>query len=291
MQQTFCTSTSPHQPSHYGMDLDIQLGHWRPVPCHSWFDVYRSPTALFWQIESIICKLRSALVPGFFIIDTEIDTLPLDSHPINFQRMGDYIYTHRRYTITTPPPSSLPPEGITLHNTISNTNQSLTIGCDASLHVSLHISTCAWVVETPELEQLQAYVNLQHLSSLTTYRGKLEGIYCSLRHVHDLGYLPPHIRQWCDNKAAIENAARDLYNPSQMLQPDADILLAISTLRHKFHCSLTQQHVYGHQDSRRPANCRDTPHSLLSSSSQDSFSNMSISGAEHPSPSMHATAV
>ena len=291
LRQTFCTTTPPHQPSHYGMDLDTHLGRWRPVPRHSWFDVYRSPTAVFWRIDSTIYQLKSALAPGFFIIDNEIDNLPLDSHPISFQHMGDHIYTHRRYTMDSTPSSAQPQAGIVLRNNISTTNRPLVIGCDASLHAPLHISTCAWVVETSDSHQLQAYVNLQHLSSLTTYRGELEGIYRSLRHVHDLGLLPPHIRQWCDNKAAIENAAMDIYSLNQMSKPDADILLAITTLRHKFNsCSITQRHVYGHQDTRRPATHHNPLNSPASSHSQDSFSNMSFSGEEPKHASTNQTA-
>lgn len=52
LRQSFCTTTSPHQPSHYGMDLDVPLGKWFPVPRHSWYNVYKSATNLYWREDA-----------------------------------------------------------------------------------------------------------------------------------------------------------------------------------------------------------------------------------------------
>lgn len=261
MRHTFCKSTPHTQPAHYGMTLDTHLGQWLPVRRHSWFDVYRSPTCLYWRIESTIYKLKSTNVPGFYMRDCTITLLPLDCHPIGFRNMGDRIWTHRRYTMSPLPETHTPPIGITLRNTFKTTTEPLKIGCDASLHPPQHIATCAWVIETPSEDQVQAYCHIQNISSFTTYRSELEGIYRSLLHVRTLGLLPPHIQQWCDNKAAIDNAASYMYTPSRMNRPDTDILLALQKLRAEFQPgTLRQTHVYGHQDTRtRPSQPPPSP--------------------------------
>ncbi len=216
IRRSFCTTTPPNQPTHYGMDLDTQLGKWFPVPRHSWFEVYKCPSTLYWRKDTTIHLLKPTTVSGFYIAAGKIDTLPLDSHPIGFRDMGDSIWTHRKYAMTQHHTPAMPLAGITMRDSVARDAHSLLIGYDASLHQSHRVATCAWVIESHEVQQTQAFVHLQNLSSFTTYRSKLEGIYRSLLHTHDLGLLPQHIQQWCDNKAAIDNAAKDLYAPSHM---------------------------------------------------------------------------
>ena len=270
IRRTFCTTTPPHQPSHYGMTLNEPLGQWLPVSRHSWFDVYRSPTTLYWRVDSTIHTLKSTVVPGFHIIDGTVDTLPLDCHPIGFQNQGDHIWTHRQYSMgntTTTPPL---PVGVVGQNSIRTNNHPLQIGCDASVHPSHRIATCAWVIETPNNDQIHAHFHIRNISSFSTYRSELEGIYRSLCHIRELDLLPPHIQQWCDNKSAINNAAAMILTPSRMTRPDTDILLALHQLRNEYASTTTldQQHVYGHQDTRGARQQQHSP----SDSSTVSFS-------------------
>ena len=260
------------------MELDTPLGKWFPVKRHSWFDVYKSPTALFWRPDTIIHTMRPTGVSGFYMIDGTVPELPLDCHPISFQVMNETIWTRRRYSMTIPQRPDSPPPGITIMNGIHSQDSPLHIGCDASLHPAPNIATCAWVIENPEQSQIQAHANILNISSFTTYRSELEGIYRLLQHIQTLNLHPPSIRQWCNNKAAIDNATRGPTNPSQMTRLDADILLAISALRHKYSpCVITHRHVYGHQDTRH-ARQRTSPLNPSDSSSLDS---------EIPATSLH----
>ena len=279
LRHTFCTSTSPHQPVDYGMDLVLPLGKWFPVKRHSWFDVYKSPTALYWRPDTTIHSLKPTGTSGFYMVDGTVSTLPLDSHPISFQVMGDTIWTRRRHSMSPLPGPPSPPPGNTIRNDIQCKSQTLRIGCDASLHPGLNVATCAWVIEAQDDTQIQAHANILNISSHTTYRGELEGIYRSLRHIQTLSLDPPRVHQWCDNKAAIDNAAKTLVTPSQMTRPDADILLAISALRLKYApCVITQTHVYGHQDARRARQVPDSP----SPTSQASFSSLESATSTPP---------
>jgi hypothetical protein len=130
----------------------------------------------------------------------------------------------------------------TVLNDKQTQTQPLRIGCDASLHSAHKVATCAWVIETLDNSQKQAHANILNISSFTTYHSEVEGIYRSLRHTQTLAMKPLHIQQWCNNKAVIDNAAKNPSSPSQMTRPDADILLA--ALRHKYSpCVITQTHV------------------------------------------------
>ena len=193
---------------------------------------------------------------GFYMVDGTVSTLPLNCHPISFQVMGDTIWTRRQYSMSNLPWPASPPPGITIRNDIQFKTHPLCIDCDASLNPGLNVATCAWVIKAD--------------TGPYQYFGKLEGIYHSLQHIQTLTLDPPRIQQWCNTKAAIDNAAKTLATPSQMTRPDADILLAISALCLKYSlCVITQTHVYGHQDTWPVRQLPDLP-STTSFSSLDS---------------------
>ena len=106
---------------------------------------------------------------------------------------------------------------------------------------------------------------LSDISSLSSYRSELEGIFRSLKHVEYLGMSPTEISHWCDNEAAVNKCMASPWKPSLMIQPDADILLAIHQIRRILLANGTMvicRHIYGHQDSRKrttPAVLADTP--------------------------------
>ena len=84
---------------------------------------------------------------------------------------------------------------------------------------------------------------------------KFEGIFHSVQHVNQLGLTGMEILHWCNNEAAVDKCRSPLWSPRAMVQPDADILLAIHHV-----CQLllakgttvTCRHIYCHQDTRTP---------------------------------------
>ena len=91
--------------------------------------------------------------------------------------------------------------------------------------------------------------HIQNITSDTSYRGELEGLYRALRTAAELN--PDWVQFWCDNKAAVDKSAFRRTTPGMMLQSDADIILAIHELLRNFSGQATFHHVYGHQDTRR----------------------------------------
>jgi hypothetical protein len=95
---------------------------------------------------------------------------------------------------------------------------------------------------------------------------------------------PTEIAHWCDNEAAVNRCMVPPWKPLMMIQPDADILLAIHQLRSTLLANGTTvicRHIYGHQDSRKrttPAVLSDSP----DSDSDDFASHPSISDRSDP---------
>jgi hypothetical protein len=86
---------------------------------------------------------------------------------------------------------------------------------------------------------------------VSSTRAELEGAYRSLKHIDYLGLDPKEVQRWIDNLTAVKSANVDkYYKPKHMLNPDADVVLAIHhiirTVKFKDSC----HHVYSHQDER-----------------------------------------
>ena len=111
---------------------------------------------------------------------------------------------------------------------------------------------------------IQACAHITQLSSLTSYRGELEGIYRALRHTLQRFLSLTVIEFGCDNKAAIDRLNLTHLTPAMMIQPEADILLAIRALTGGIRTQVNFSHVYGHQDTRRAPTTwkNDSPSSI-----------------------------
>ena len=93
---------------------------------------------------------------------------------------------------------------------------------------------------------------MTNTESLTSYRAELEGVFRSLYHIEQLGIHPREgIKQWCDNKAGVEGSNARPTKMKAMIEPEADLLLAIHDLRSRTKYRAYSHHVYGHQDTKR----------------------------------------
>ncbi len=132
----------------------------------------------------------------------------------------------------------------------------LTLVSDGSVHREQQVATCAWVVHQQDGRQLQACVHLEPMTSLSSYRSELEGIFRGLHSLQFLGLSPALLKQWCDSTSAVDGCNKTFVGPSALMAPDADVLMAIRLLRRQL--SVTQvicRHIRGHQDTRQmPSN-------------------------------------
>lgn len=248
LRLTFCTGTSPHQPIDNGMDLDTHLGNWLPVRRYAWFDAYRSESMIYWRNDDVIYEMIPSTHRGMYSRGHSIRELPLDAHPISVQQVGDRIWTHRPYKMGATAGIAYDPVGYTVKDTLSPPCPILIVCSDASTRIDEEITTCAWVISATPTQKRTMCAHIQNISSSTSYRGELEGIYRALRSTLEL--QPNQVQMWCDNKAAIGKAQPQRTTPGQMIQSDGDIILAIQALVTQFPGQISFHHVYGHQDTR-----------------------------------------
>jgi hypothetical protein len=151
------------------------------------------------------------------------------------------------------------------------------------VHLRSGVMTCAWILQDGE-EEIRACYNIRDLSSLSSYRGELEGIFRALKHTHMRGLTPRRLELWCDNEASIDKIPLPLLRPSDMIQPEADIILATQQCINQLaHTTVSFHHVYGHQDTR--PRCRADPPDFPSTSNSVASVDFAEDFEKDPPPS------
>jgi hypothetical protein len=99
-------------------------------------------------------------------------------------------------------------------------------------------------------EVISGEVRCPDSEHITSYRSELHGEYlankCIAANVTDT------IRQVCDNKRAVEAIKNVVHNPTRMLDPEADLILAIKYQRDKSTRPSAPEWVKGHTDQKTP---------------------------------------
>lgn len=250
LRKTFCTNVPIHHYHQDSMDLDQPLGNWLPVQRNTLSPVYRSNDELYWRIHDDwdMHVLRHSHVSGFYHFSHVTRDLPLDSHPIEYKQIGEVIWTQRPFRMQQATNGTSIPPGHLVENTLSDpTTEILTIGRDGSVYLKDAIAACAWMItDSDDSQATPACFLLGNISSLSSYRSELEGIYRSLSHVQYLGLKPEEIQHWCDNESAVNDSNRPLKMPAAMGKPDVDLILAIHHLREMMSTdtSVTCRHIY-----------------------------------------------
>lgn len=251
---TFCTNTPPYSHPSHSLTLDVALGKWFIVPRNTWFICYRSSTAVFWRKENgaEIYAMTHGSAAGFYHISHTVESIPLDCHPIRYREIKGTLWTHGKYAPRLRHITTVSPGAIIEEPTLSEPIELLTLGSDGSVNLRDAIATCAWMLHQSETNTLKACYILEDMTSLSSYRSELEGMYRGLKQITALQTQPQRLDQWCDNKAAVDRSNSSLYTPGSRIQPDADILMAIHHVQTMMEgtTDITCRHVYGHQDTR-----------------------------------------
>ena len=127
----------------------------------------------------------------------------------------------------------------------------IVLASDGSVHLADETAAAAWLVSEDDDHEQSALVLMAGMTSFSSYRTELEGMYRAMNEVTQRGLLPRSTVQWCDNEKAVEAASKPPANPSGMLSADADIILAIHHLRERYPGRYEVRHVYAHQDTRK----------------------------------------
>jgi hypothetical protein len=161
---------------------------------------------------------------GFFDFDDYIDATPGNAQPISCQFIdSDKIWTKKPFIQHTHTVEILPP-GELVHDTLKGPQISIKGGSDGSFYPDDKVMT-AWIIAEDETNFTSACTVIRNVSSLSSYRAELEGIFRLLRHIDWLRLTPEEVRHWCDNKGAIK---------ANRLAPDADLILAIMAIKKRY---------------------------------------------------------
>jgi hypothetical protein len=156
----------------------------------------------------------------------------LDSHPIAYQQVGKIVWTQRPINLSVSTSRENPSPGHLISNTLTNpTTELLIIGNDGSIHLQDQVAAAVWIISAgPELFMSATFI-MENVSSYTSHRIELEGIFCMLHHLNFLNMTSTIADQWCNNEQVVKDTTRPIKDPSGMRKAKADIILAIHHLK------------------------------------------------------------
>ena len=215
------------------MKLDTPLGKWLLVPWNTWFNCYRSSGSLYWRdSEGDLLRLKGSGTAGFYSTAGKVATIPLDSNPIAFTQVGEKIWTHKPHNLSIERPTNAPPPGHIISNTICDpTSDTIITGSDGSVRLVDQAAAAAWIITDGADGYVLAVCLLANISSQSSYRTELEGIFRCLHTIDHPGLTPKEAEHWCDNKLSVIDCETQPQTPKDHMRADADVFLAIHHLR------------------------------------------------------------
>ena len=101
LRSTVCRCTEATQPAHYAMTLDTPLGTWHEVKRYVWFSCYRTESAIYYRDEDQgTFQVFQGKGAGFYQYVETATYVPVKSHPIACQTVGQSYWNHRSLRLT-----------------------------------------------------------------------------------------------------------------------------------------------------------------------------------------------
>ena len=93
------------------------------------------------------------------------DVLPIDSHPVTYQQIGNDLWTQKPYHLILL--DALP--DLSVGHLVSNMlsapdTEVLTIGCDGSVYVDKEVAACTWIIAEDSTHSVLACFLLKDIS-------------------------------------------------------------------------------------------------------------------------------
>jgi hypothetical protein len=95
---------------------------WHPVPRNTWYPCSKTKSNLYLrQIDSTtVTKLLPSKMKGYYCSTGTVQEIPLDSHPITYQQVGENVWTQRPSNLSLSTSKENPPPGHLIYNTLTN---------------------------------------------------------------------------------------------------------------------------------------------------------------------------
>ena len=98
----------------------------------------------------------------------------------------------------------VPPPGLATASNLANKRKKATIVSNGSSYLEQELELAAWIIHEDDDLEMAACFLTQNVSSYTSYRSKLEGVFRSLLQAKASGMEDTDIEQWCNIKAAVD---------------------------------------------------------------------------------------
>ena len=217
----FCSRTPPHQHAHHSLFLDYPLGQWLPVQRNTWYDAYRAQDAIYWrrQDDKHLDIMTESTTPGVYTLTGTTTTPPVVSYTIQRIEQGNEIWTTMDNTmIQLRTIDDQQHTDLIIKDLLQpQSNGHLTLVSDGSTHLHHGLASCAWIIHQEDGHELKANYFIRNISSLSSYRSELEGMFRGLKHIEHSPLRPTLLKQWCNNEAAVNNSNKEWVGPSDML--------------------------------------------------------------------------
>lgn len=188
------------------------------MPRNTWFPAYCSKVAILWRQYNDAClyMMHKLGVPSFYNIITVTQEVPIESHPIHIQQMGDQVCTHKPFCLdawceehTT--------AWIVIQDSIKNATQDiLTLRSDGLVCVHDGLLAYSWFSHHTENQQIRAAI-----LSIRWHCYCHTEVNVPKATTNKLSRLKPlEVPQWCNTDVAVDRSNRHIVCPSDMSAPD-----------------------------------------------------------------------
>jgi hypothetical protein len=230
---------------HNAINLRIKLGTWYQTDRHITHEFVRTDTQIYQRTgETYKVFTKSSKTTFDYAYSTTL--LPKHTIPISTGSSDNSISTHIEYDIIYP----LKKQRIS-NERRANSNKPPIAGSDGSVDIITGANAAAYKVYTGK-EVISGEQRCPDNEYITCYRSELHGEYLASKCIAE--NVTNTIRQVCDNKCAVEAIKRINHNPTRMLDPEADLILAIKHERDKSTRPSEPEWVKGHTDKTTPYN-------------------------------------
>ncbi len=244
MRKAFANTTRPGRLVK-PVRLDRSLQSWLPVERHIEYQFYRTAHTAYNRNGSNYLTYTEPTERGLFFAHGTTTTLPIDSQPISARFDEECLWTNQQYDVERTTAPSTP--HITL--TTSPSPYGNVSGSDGSVDPITGDRACSYAISNDgyKYSGRKRFPSNPHANS---YRSELEGI----KGVVNLA-IENNIRRidlTCDNKAAVRGIMKPVYKQSQVIAPEADIIMSTQQQIRSHNIDFHAMWVRGHQDRTTP---------------------------------------
>ena len=252
LQRQLGSSTDGKQRRN-SIKLSHPLGTWHHVPRHIQHPAYRTQSHIFIYEHNTYTKYTHK-AKGIFEDPIIVPNIDEPSIPISYGKHNNQISTNNHFKIVFPiTANTKPTEQIYL-----DTSPPLA-GSDGSVDILDGSNATAYIVNTGKL-RIEGQQRAPNTEYATSYRAELLGEYLTTKCLQQ--HATQITTQVCDNKRAVDAISLPFHNPTQMLESDMDLILAIKHERSQSTYPSKIEWVKAHTDNLKPKGSR-TPKEIL----------------------------